>query len=88
MLNEDLVIQKLINLETDNKFLKEKVARMDTLEQNMNILMNGQDKMIKILERIDDERLAMNSKITELEKEHIEPLEQDMQAIKIKLSVA
>lgn len=64
-MNEDLVIQKIIKLEEDVAFLKEKIVKVDMLDE----LMVGQDKMIKILERLDDERVLMNDRITYLEKD-------------------
>ena len=64
-MNEDLIIQKVISLEEDMKVVKEKVSKLDLIDA----LLQGQDKMIRILERVDQERVFTNEKIRHLEME-------------------
>lgn len=56
-MDENLIIQKIIKLEEDMKEVKETMStKMDIRE-----ILNGQDKMIKILERVDQERVFTKS---------------------------
>jgi len=89
-MNEDLIIQKIIKLEEDMKEVKETMAtKMDIKE-----LLDGQDKMIRILERVDQERVFTNSRMERFEtqgsngEERIMKLEKDVQAIKQHLQLA
>ncbi len=75
-MNEDLVIKKLITLEEDVAVIKEKAAKLDMFDT----LLTGQDKMIKILDRLDQERIFTNEKINQLEA--------DIQRIKLQLNMA
>ncbi|OGH71798.1 MAG: hypothetical protein A2921_03425 [Candidatus Magasanikbacteria bacterium RIFCSPLOWO2_01_FULL_43_20b] len=63
-MNEDLVIQKIINLEEGVVEVKEKVKKLD----EWDTLMSGQDKIIKLLETIRIEDAAAKSKTDRLEK--------------------
>ncbi|MEK7083652.1 MAG: hypothetical protein AAB932_00260 [Patescibacteria group bacterium] len=47
-MNEDLIIQKIIKLEEDVEEIKERMAT----KLDMRELQSGQDKMIRILERV------------------------------------
>lgn len=83
MNNEDKIIQKL--LEHD-----EKVAQLLTREDFdafKNDIMNGQDQMIKILTRLDDERIFTIEWVKKIEKE-VEEHKEEIQKIKLRLKVA
>ena len=90
-MNEDLIIQKIIKLEEDMKEVKERLGKLDS---NMDVLINGQDRMIRILERVDQERAFTNARMERFEKqglsgeERIMKLEKDMQTIKQHLQLA
>ncbi len=62
-MNEDLVIKKIINLEEDSAIIKETMAT----KHDIRLIMDGQDKMIRLMERWDDERILMNDAIKTLE---------------------
>lgn len=79
-MNEDLMIQKIIELEEDVSIIKEKMIGIDNLDKKMDILMNGQDKMISILQRVDQERTFTNVRL--------ERLEQTIKIIKQRLQLA
>lgn len=64
-MNEDLMIKKLIILEQDVTVIKETIKKLDGWDN----LISGQDKMIRILERLDQERVFTNQKINELEND-------------------
>ncbi len=64
-MNEDLFIQKIIKLEADVEQIKETMAT----KMDLRTLMDGQDKMIRILERVDQERVFTNTKLDRLENE-------------------
>lgn len=55
-MNEDLIITKLLSLEEQVEKMKEDMATKADIRE----LMGGQDKMIRILERVDHERMATN----------------------------
>lgn len=75
-MNEDKIIQKL--LEHDGRF--ENIERKMADKDDVNGLLNGQDKMITILMRIDQERVFTNERIKRLERE--------IEQIKLQLQVA
>lgn len=79
-MNEDLLITKVVNLEADMKDVKEKLKKLDTIEQNMDTLMKGQDLMVKILQDHRQEDAAANQRIKRLEE--------DMGRVKMKLGMA
>jgi hypothetical protein len=64
-MNEDLFIKKVIKLEEDMIYVKEKIQKIDMLDD----LIKGQDKMIAILERIDQERILTEHTLKKVEKE-------------------
>jgi len=79
-MDEDKVIGKLIGhddrlqrIEDDMVVVKEKVSLIDDL-------LLGQDKMMKILLRVDQERVFTNEKIKQLEA--------DVKQIKLHLQIA
>ncbi len=74
-MNEDLFIKKIITLEEDMVIVKEKLKKLDLLDS----IMEGQDKMVAILERLDHERVFTNRKIDELEN--------DMKRVKLHLQM-
>ena len=75
-MNEDLLIQKITGLEEDVKIIKEKINKVDLIDD----VLAGQDKMIQILMRVDQERLFTN--------ERMKRLEEDVQRIKLHLQLA
>lgn len=76
-MNEDLIIKNIAELKTDMVEVKEKLAEH---EGKLDRLLNGQDKMMVILDRLDTERIFMNQKITELDE--------DVSKIKLQLKLA
>lgn len=76
-MNEDLVIKKLVNLEQDMIEVKKKVNEHDS---KLDKLLIGQDEMIGLMKRWDEERIHMNQKITELDE--------DVSKIKFQLKLA
>jgi archaellum component FlaC len=70
----------VMELHSDNQVLKEKAQKQDRMEHQMNQIQNTLDKVVGMLETDHQERVFMNSKITELD--------QDVQTIKLKLSIA
>ena len=69
-MNEDLVIKKIINLDERLIRVEENMAT----KQELRGLVKGQDKMITILERLDQERLFT--------EHHLKQIEQDQQMLK------
>lgn len=72
-MNEDLFIQKIIKLEAD----VEEIKRTMATKLDIGKLLEGQDQMIRILERVDQERTFTNVRL--------ERLEQDVNKIKSQL---
>lgn len=69
MTNEDLIIKEVAQLSTDMANVKDRLDRIESKVNSIDTVMAGQDKMMKILERLDDERLFMNQKITEFDED-------------------
>ena len=65
-MNEDLMIEKIVTLEADMKDVKE---RLDRVETNTESILSGQDKMIGILQRIDQERAFTNHRMERFESD-------------------
>jgi len=83
MNNEERIIEKL--LEHD-----EKIAQLVTREEFSvfkNDMMNGQDQMIKILTRLDDERIFTVEWVKKIEKD-VEQQREEINRIKLQLKVA
>jgi len=59
---QDRIIIKLISVDTDVKELKEKSKKLDMFDT----LLEGQDKMIRILERVDQERVFTNQRLEKI----------------------
>lgn len=70
------MIEKIINLEADVAVIKEKVGKIDLIDN----VLEGQDKMITILSRLDQERI--------FNTERIKRLEEDARKIKLQLQMA
>jgi hypothetical protein len=66
-INEDLVIKKIIKLEEEVVVIKETMAT----KNDIRLIMDGQDKMIRLMERWDDKRVLMNDAIKTLDKDVI-----------------
>jgi hypothetical protein len=75
-MNEDLFIKKVLKLEEDVAYIKEVMATKDDIRE----LKKGQDQMIGLMQRWDEERIHMNQKITELDE--------DVSKIKFQLKLA
>jgi hypothetical protein len=61
-MQEDLMIQKIVNLEADVAVIKEKIGKIDLIDD----VLSGQDKMITILSRLDQERIFNTERIKRL----------------------
>ena len=72
----DRVITKLIEHDGELKNIKETMSTKEMMDE----LMRGQDKMIQILIRVDQERVFTNEKIRQLET--------DVKLIKLQLQIA
>ena len=75
-MNEDRIIEKLLEHDGRLDHINEKLVKLDTLD----VIMSGQDRMIRILERVDQERVFTNEKIKHLET--------DLESIKLRLQIA
>ncbi len=81
--NQDKIIKKLLEHE----------EKMDTFVTKQEFgafreeMLRGQDKMVAILERLDDERVFTNKWIKDIE-DKVEISRQDIQIVKIQLQIA
>lgn len=73
---EDTIIQKIIQLETDVAEIKEKMKKVDMIDD----LISGQDQMLSILQRLDHERTFGNERIVRLEKD-IEKIKKHLELV-------
>jgi hypothetical protein len=89
-MNEDLVIKKVISLE-------ERVGRIEenmVTKREFSDMMKGQDKMIAILERLDQERVLTEHHLKQVGEEHKAlknnqaKTDDDVRKIKIQLKIA
>jgi len=64
-MNEDKIVQKLI--EHDKKF--DELVTKGEFKQFKEEMLSGQDRMLQILERLDQERIFTNEAIKRLEKD-------------------
>lgn len=62
-MDEDKFIKKIIKLEEDVEEIKKTMATKDDVDK----ILNGQDKMIQLFTRIDQERLFGNERMKRLE---------------------
>lgn len=62
-MDEDKIIKKIIKLEEDVEEIKKTMATKDDVDK----ILNGQDKMIQLFTRIDQERLFGNERMKRLE---------------------
>ena len=62
-MNEELLIEKVVNIEKDVEHIKEKILKIDMLDD----ILAGQDKMITILQRLDQEHVFTSQRIKRLE---------------------
>ena len=79
-MNEDKIIQKLI--EHDGKFVQLE-NKFDDLGEKV---LTNQDKMLTILNRLDEERILINVRVERIEKnveEHTREIKNIKQAIKL-----
>lgn len=67
-MNEDKVIQEILLLRTDVDGIKEKMEVFDTKLDTFGTLVEGQDKMMQILLRLDQERVFINERVNCLDK--------------------
>ena len=90
-MNEDLVIKKVIKLEEDMSWMKEK---MTYVTKKIDSFENGQDKMIAILERLDQEWVLTEHHLKQVDEEHKAlknnqaKTDEDVRKIKIQLKIA
>ena len=75
-MNEDRVIEKLIQIDGRLDYMVTKQEFSDFKDA----YFSGQDRMIRILERVDQERVFTNEKIKQLEA--------DVRNIKLRLQIA
>lgn len=75
-MDEDKIILEILNLKADVKDIRETMATKNDIAD----LLAGQDKMIQILSRVDQERVFTNEKIRQLEA--------DVKTIKLQLQIA
>lgn len=76
MLNEEKIISKLI---THDEFLKQ-VATKEDVKNSESRIINGQDQIIGMLNRIDEERTFT--------VERVRKTEEEIRQIKMKLQIA
>lgn len=86
-MNEDLLIKTVVELKQDMIEVKEKLKRLDGIEKNMELVLNGQDKLIGMLERLDTERLVTHHDLTSLER-RVTVVEKEVKKIKPVVAVA
>ena len=79
----DKVIKKLV--EHDEKF--DNMVTKDEFAEFRDEMLNGQDKMMTILQRLDEERIFTNKWIGEIE-EQVEESKNEINKIKLRLKVA
>ena len=77
-MNEDKIIQKLLEHDGKLERIEEKVQKVDMFDD----VLKGQDKIIQLLTRIDQERVFTNTRMDRIEKERIVKLETDMKIVK------
>ena len=82
-MNEDKIIQKLF--EHDEKF--ERVATKDSVDRLRDEMIRGQEEMITILRRLDQERIFTAEWVRRIEKE-VEEHREEIKRIKVQLNVA
>lgn len=75
-MNEDKIIEKLIQIDGH----LDHVVTKQEFSDFKDAYFSGQDKMIRILERIDQERVFTNEKIKHLEA--------DLEMVKLRLQIA
>lgn len=86
-MNEDLLIKTVVELKHDMIEVKEKLREVDGLKKNIEIIMNSQDKLIGMLERLDNERLVTHHDLTSLER-RVTVVEKEVKKIKPVVAVA
>ncbi len=86
-MNADLLIKTVVELKQDMIEVKEKLKRLDGIEKNMELVLNGQDKLIGMLERLDHERLVTHRDLTSLEQ-RVTVVEKEVKKIKTVVAVA
>jgi hypothetical protein len=86
-MNEDLLIKTVVELKQDMIEVKERLNEVDGLKKNIEIIMNSQDKLIGMLERLDTERLVTHHDLTSLER-RVTVVEKEVKKIKPVVAVA
>ncbi|KKQ27988.1 MAG: hypothetical protein US42_C0003G0045 [Candidatus Magasanikbacteria bacterium GW2011_GWC2_37_14] len=81
-MNEELLIQKVIGLEADMKEVKQTLGEINGKISLFDDLLSGQDKMIQLLTRVDQESVFFNNRIRRLEEDRVQKLETDMKIVK------
>ncbi len=81
-MSEDLIIKKL--LEHDERFTK--LVSSEEFQDLKNKILNGQDTMIGILQRLDEERIFTIKWIKEIETK-VEHNTLELQKIKLRFNV-
>ncbi len=74
-MNEDLVIRKIITLEADMKEVKERLIRLDDIEEYLGVVMSNQDHIIRVLTKLEQEMTFANERFARHEK-RLDNLEQ------------
>ena len=82
-MSEDKIIKKL--LEHDEKLAN--VVEKDEFQQFRSEMLKGQDKMVAILKRLDDERVFTQKWVEEMEG-RIDKNEKELKKLKLQLKVA
>ena len=83
MNTEDKIIQKL--LEIDEKMATK--SRVDDLDKKVEGIMDGMDKQMVILKRLDQERIFTQEWIRRIEDE-VKTHSQELSRIKLQLKIA
>ncbi|OGH69019.1 MAG: hypothetical protein A2754_00980 [Candidatus Magasanikbacteria bacterium RIFCSPHIGHO2_01_FULL_47_8] len=81
-MNEDKIIQKL--LEQDDKLAS--IVTKEEFQQTRNEILSGQDTMITILKRLDEERIFANKWIKDIETK-VARQEEEIRKIKLQLNL-
>ena len=81
--NEDKIITKL--MEHDEKF--ENLATKDELDKFREEVLSGQDAMMTILKRLDEERIFTQKWVREIEEE-VRRQDEEIKKIKLQLKIA
>jgi hypothetical protein len=82
-MSEDTILNKLV--EHDEQFSK--LVTIEEFQKFKNEMFNGQDKMMTILQRLDEERIFTNKWIKDIE-DKVETNRVEIQNLKLRLNVS